>query len=1047
MSAIEIISASAGSGKTYRLTEILEQVVRDKSVRPEAVIATTFTRKAAAELREKVRQRLLQAGLTGEAQRLNAAVMGTVNSVCGKLVSDFAFDLGLSPEIRVLDEDMAEQALKRALFGVIGEEAGADVARLKETFYEWTVEAIVSEVVALARANGLDEADLAASRNRCLEEMKALLGPPLSGDGAGLEKKLVEAVKAFRRHAVSGGDSTKMTAACVESAGKFLDALKSGKPLRWQDWAYMANLSPAKKSAEAAAPVVAAAREHIRLPRFQEDIETAIRTVFDLAAAALKSYRQYKEERGLIDFVDQECLALSLLKKPEVKERLKGAYDLVLVDEFQDTSPIELEIFLRLAEAAKRSVWVGDQKQSIFGFRGSDPELMNAVIKEILGGAEPETLPQSWRSRKPLVDLTSELFARVFPRHDIPAGRVRLRAARKKDVPELGPAVERWRLRPDGRSKAAKADALAAGIKQVLEDDRVKVGEKGTDRVRRVEPRDIAVLCRRNSTCAAVAGSLAGIGIKSALARAGLMRTPEAKVVQAGLLLWSDPGDSLSAAEIARILEHPDDPDRWLDGLLRNPGFAAFKDVPAVRRIRETGVEERSRLGVLATFDRITEILSIRDLCRRWGGASERLANLNALRATAVHYLDLAAEEGAGVTTAGLATYLAGLDDGTSDARAFSPEADAVFITTWHRAKGLEWPLVILFDLDFDFQRTVPGPHIDSLRPDIDLAEPLAGRWIRYWPSPYHPKTTTVFHEPMEDHPVLKARTEVEGRESLRLLYVGWTRARDRIVLPVPADKWSAGMLEEFAEPGAAGLTPLLNEPANGKALWGGVALDVETREPVAAEPHPLAPSAEATFVADGPKDLPAAFTGPDTGDAQWSAAEPEVIGGPLARGGSFDPKDAGSAVHGFIAADRPDYDKAERLALAAEIMRLWKVSGILRSEDLVEIADRLRRWAENRWPGAKWHREWPVFRKLGSGSVMRGVADLFLETDQGLVVLDHKSYPGRIEEARAMAVEDAPQVQAYADAAAEATGRPILGLFIHLPLVGVVVELKKSAI
>ena len=123
---------------------------------------------------------------------------------------------------------------------------------------------------------------------------------------------------------------------------------------------------------------------------------------------------------GAIDFVDQEVLALELLTRPELVERLRGEIDLVLVDEFQDTSPLQLAIFLALAELAPRSVWVGDQKQSIFGFRGTDPALMDAAIDAILGGDEPETLTTSYRSRRQLVALTSDVFVEPFGSRSIP---------------------------------------------------------------------------------------------------------------------------------------------------------------------------------------------------------------------------------------------------------------------------------------------------------------------------------------------------------------------------------------------------------------------------------------------------------------------------------------------------------------------------------------------------------------------------------------------------------------------------------------------------
>jgi len=1047
MKPIEIISASAGSGKTHRLADVLEKAVKEESVRSESIIATTFTIKAAAELRERVRVRLLEAGMPSEAERLNAALMGTVNSVCGRIVSDFAFALGISPELRVLDEDMADKALNRALSGIADEEADGAIARLTESFAEWEVEPLLSRIVSLARANGLDAAGLAASRDRCVAELRDLVGPTLEVRAADkFEKDMAIAIQAFLTHHERGEDTTKTTEKCVnENLLPALAALKAGKRLCWQEWAKLSKLAVAVKSAKPAAPIPALATDHVRHPRFLADLESAVGAVFGLAAAALEAYARYKEERGLIDFVDQECLALSLLGKPEVRAHLEGRFDLVLVDEFQDTSPIQLAIFLKLAEIAKRSVWVGDQKQSIFGFRGSDPELMNAAIETILGQKDPETLPKSWRSRPALVHLTSELFARVFPGHGIPAKRVRLEPAYAEEPKGLGPIVERWVLRPNGRSKEAKAAALAAAVRRCLADPSAAVWDKTTRRPRPVEPKDVAVLCRMNSTCVLVAAELAKVGIKCALARAGLMRTPEARLMLAALRLWSSPDDALSAAEIALLLEHSADPDGWLANLIATPGPDAFQDAPAVGRIREASNADRSRLGVLAAFDRIGELLGVRDVCRRWGNAGDRLANLNVLRSYAVRYVGAAAGEGAGMTTAGLTAFLADLDDRESDKQAFSPEADAVIVSTWHKAKGLEWPIVVLYELDADFSRPGLDIHIVSGRRRISLDDPLADRWIRYWPNPYHPRTKAEFHERIERHEAYKAAKDVERRENLRLLYVGWTRARDRVVLTSPEGKLEAGMLEGLRDEKGAGL---LAEPENGKAVWAGKKIDAVTRTAEPIEPSPIMPAPAEVYISEGPQEHPPAWAWPDMAAKKWEAAEPEIFSEPVPLrvrlGAQAEMMNMGSAVHGFLAADDPKIARAERVEMAAGLLKRWGVEAALSPEDLLEIGDRLRRWADGKWPGAKWHREWPIFRKLESGTIVRGVADLILETPEGLVVIDHKCYPGKVAEARELALADAPQVQVYADAVQLAMGKPILAMGIHLPLIGSTIFMVK---
>jgi ATP-dependent exoDNAse (exonuclease V) beta subunit len=1045
MSRIEIISASAGSGKTYRLAKALEDAVKTGRARPEAVIATTFTNKAAAELRERVRRRLLEAGRPREdAERLNAALMGTVNSVCGRLVSDFAFHLGLSPKLSVLDEVMAKKALSRARFGVIDEESDRDIGRLQTVFYDWNVESLISRVVELARANGLGPAELAASRDRSLAELDALLDEPVE-DAAELEESLHAALAAFLAHCGRGEDPTKKTQDCAERASQFLTGMDSGKAPKWQDWAALAKLDAAKASVDAALPIALLAAEHVRHPLFQEDIRAAVRTVFDLAARALETYSEYKEQRGLIDFVDQECLALRLLDKPEVRAHLEGTLDLVLVDEFQDTSPIQLAIFLKLAEIAKRSVWVGDQKQSIFGFRGSDPELMNAAVDEILKGREPETLPKSYRSRPGLVRTTSELFARAFPRHGIPANRVRLEPSLtdEKEPKGLGPFVERWIPRPDGRSSASKAAALASGIRECLEDPSVMVRDRITGKPRRPRPEDIAVLCRQNKTCVQLADNLARIGVKSALARSGLLSTPEARILLSALRLWSDPEDALSAAEIARMLEHPDDPDRWLAALLAKPGAEAFKDVPVIARIKDASATERPHLGVLASFDRVSEILSIRDLCRRWGNSGERLANLNMLRSLAVDYASLAVKEGAGMTTAGLSAFLAGLGGEEGDPQAFSPDPDAVIISTWHKAKGLEWPIVVLYELDSDFRRLIPDVHVVCDRKRISLADPLADRWIRYWPNPYYSRTKSGYRELMEGHLALVEADGVERRESLRLLYVGWTRARDRVVLPCPAGKLDSGMLGEMKEGTSCEERPLLSEPSKGKADWGGTQIDVLERAPSVLEPRPIRAEAESTYVAEGPIEHPLAAASPDYSDRTWAASEADVLGEPIPLKVPADSMHLGSAIHGFLAADGPDLLLADRLEMAQGLLKRWDVASSLAPEDLIMMSDRLRKWANNRWPDARWCREWPTLQRLPTGSEVHRIADLILMTPDGLVVIDHKAYTGGPEDARQFALDCAEQVQAYADAIGEALGKDGTKMYVHLPLMGAMVRVE----
>ena len=149
MNNIEFISAGAGSGKTYKLTETLAQALESGASRPHAIIATTFTVKAATELRERARSWLLDRGRMDLATAIGQARLGTVNSVCGQMLRRFCFELGLSPDQTVLSEGQSKRLLKATLSETMDPAGQAELVRLTNRFgieqADWskTVEAVV----------------------------------------------------------------------------------------------------------------------------------------------------------------------------------------------------------------------------------------------------------------------------------------------------------------------------------------------------------------------------------------------------------------------------------------------------------------------------------------------------------------------------------------------------------------------------------------------------------------------------------------------------------------------------------------------------------------------------------------------------------------------------------------------------------------------------------------------------------------------------------------------------------------------------------------
>ena len=186
--------------------------------------------------------------------------------------------------------------------------------------------------------------------------------------------------------------------------------------LTWAQWVKLSKETPAKASLAEAQPVLSAARRYEEHPQLRSDIEQYTRLIFEFAARALQQYQERKEERGLLDFVDLEQRTLAVLEQPEVAGVIKEEFDLLVVEEFQDTNPIQLALFIRLAELVRHgAVWVGDAKQAIYGFRGSDPALMDAVTRSI-GTDGARSLNTTYRARPELARIFNDLFVPAFQR-------------------------------------------------------------------------------------------------------------------------------------------------------------------------------------------------------------------------------------------------------------------------------------------------------------------------------------------------------------------------------------------------------------------------------------------------------------------------------------------------------------------------------------------------------------------------------------------------------------------------------------------------------
>lgn len=1091
-----LIGASAGSGKTYRLTQVVTDAVDPASplsIDLLGLVAVTYTQKGAAELGSRIRQCFAAKGAHETTHRLPLAYIGTVHSVCLRLVKEFAIDAGLSPMVDVAsghEDRLLRQALEWGLEPELrrnlDELAYALELRLdaKTGRVDWFTP--VQDIMTLARSNRIAPAALPAMAGRSLLGLLHLLGPA-EADGGALDRELLVSLREAQRGLERVNDGIKKTETAKDTLGQALKKAEAGR-LKWCDWVRLQNLEPAKKHAQLVAPLEAIARRVDHHPRFQAQLRDLTLCMYEAARHGLEAYDLWKRRRRIIDFVDMLDRALSLLEHPEVRAELAERFELLVVDEFQDTSPIQLALFTRLHQLAGRSSWVGDRKQCIFEYAGADPELMESVAAWALAaGGSVEQLPHNWRSRPGLVAFSNALFSAAFARHGYAASEV-ITSAKRQDEPELTPlpCLGVWSL--DVKNAEGEAAALAEGVARLLAEPSLsRVHDRATQQVRDARPGDIAVLVATNLEAERLAEALGRQGVFASIARAGLLQTPEGVLLTAALRWLLDPRSSLAAAQLEALTGFGNmDPDVWLGERVRVEALrraAPEAGEPAPEHplcgAAETLSDLRPELSLLSpckAVDRVLARLDMATLCRRWPDPQQRVGNLDALRALAAEYEQSCLHNREAATIAGLLRFfdeaaqkmLIRNEELASDDQHTNTGPDAVTIVTYHRAKGLEWPIVILGSLDRPPRRNAFEVAPETDRNGFDPDDPLGSRWIRYWPWPFGAKKALRLWDVAAASPQGVAVAEREERERARLLYVGFTRARDHLILS--ARTCAAGYKTDWLEELRDGERALLSLPAAAQISneQGVVSvLSAAARHDVAARCWALSGKASAgsarvtetalTWFAAGVEAAERVpyWIAPSRAGSEWPALALPVVSEvvslgsrlQLGAGARAEWDSVGHVVHAFLAADVPELDAEERLTCARRLLDHAALGPVLAPEALVQAGDNVRTWVRSRWPDAMWRREVPVMAVMATEQGPRrveGTIDLLLETPDGVILIDHKSYPGGQDTWAQKATEFAPQFAAYAEALRLA-GRKVLEMWVTFCVAGGAVRLRES--
>jgi ATP-dependent exoDNAse (exonuclease V) beta subunit len=794
-----MVRAGAGTGKTTVLVERFVRAVTEDDVPVEAILAITFTEKAAAEMKGRVRARLLELGRRADARAAEAAWISTIHGFCSRVLRAHALSAGIDPDFRVLDELEAERiaadAFDAALEAFMGE--GEDPTRL--------------EMVAAYTPDRLrDMVRTAHSRLRSRGERRPAL-PPADPPRVGGELERLRRALATVQAELGGaehGPSVARAAERLERCGGLLERLQGGQ---LADPAELENLtiaSNARALCTAACDEYRAALEAYsglcRAARAHAD-HTLLRVLLDLYGEA---YETGKRARSGLDFEDLELIACELLVRDEgLRVQYAERFAHVLVDEFQDTNPLQN----RLLEQLERDnlFRVGDENQSIYGFRNADVGVFRDHWAAARAAGRVESIAVNFRSRREVLGAIDACFERAWGEQFEP---LRPPDGPEPAAPRISPCVE---LIVTDRSKGRWDAALGV-------DDPFGPAMRGATPWRAAEARllarrveelgteggfgwsDIVLLLRASTHMGFYERALEERGIPTHLVGGrGYWSQQQVADLRHWLAALANPLDelavysvlasplaglSLDAVALIGLHAHEARHDVWWaisepDGLLADlPGPDARRLTRFVslfeaerRTAPQVSLETLIHRAVSETgYDR--HVLSL-------PAGTRRMANVRKLMRLAREY---EADEGRD---------LRGFIDTLAERDAVQPREgeapleaealDAVRLMTIHRAKGLEFPVVCVADLGKEGREDYGALRIsDDGSLGLRLASLGGG---------------TLDSAELER---IRARQRVQGEEEeKRIFYVAVTRAQEHLVLSGATDLERLHEPEDMREP------------------------------------------------------------------------------------------------------------------------------------------------------------------------------------------------------------------------------------------------------
>jgi ATP-dependent helicase/nuclease subunit A len=828
-----VLSAGAGCGKTFVLAERFVRALEGPSAIPLGrIVALTFTKKAARELRDRIRAECrvrLEEGHDTARWRsilrgLEAAKISTFHAYCGEILRRHAVEARVDPGFAVLDEAVALSIRETALAGSIRERLAARDPDLIELAVELGLGPVWEALDDLLGNRSVGDIQTWADREPaevvagwrevwerevCPQMISGFLADTApcraliaatSTENPKIRTRLDQVADILDRLGPLADDELIVTLGELVSVAIVQGLAAKLWPSAETHKAFKDHFESIRKKAKKLAEVVM-----VDLPASQVAATQGL-MLARLAVHAQEAYDRAKQARGVLDNDDLLALTRQLLTSPEgrAREEVAGSVDLILVDEFQDTDPVQSEILEAIGGPGLldgKLFLVGDFKQSIYRFRGAKPKLF-LDYRERVAMEGRKSLSENFRSVPAILDFANTLFIELLGTPPEP-----LRPGGNQALADLPPAVEfLWPPVVEG-SASAKLDVgnrRREEARRIARHLRARIDEGWTVRdrkaggVRRADAGDIAFLFRSLTDSSEYEKALVEEGFDfHVVGGSGFYAQQEVLDLVNVLTAIDDPLDAVAMAGALRspFFSLSDDALYWIAtaskgrphvGLDRcdGPFLDALPEADRPRAVRARTLFEdwravKDRLPIASLVERILD-----DSGYEGALLGESLGDRKRANARKLVRMARSFDEPGGFTLADFVSRLrADLREATKETQAATTDEEGAIVRLMsiHQAKGLEFPIVVIPDLDrkrppqkgrvaFDPELgPLVNAVVDSEAAEDDGSEAGSGQSLGW----------TVYRH---------RERRADDEEALRLFYVATTRARDSLVISSATD-------------------------------------------------------------------------------------------------------------------------------------------------------------------------------------------------------------------------------------------------------------------